>query len=154
MAAPAVPEVAPEAAAAQQGELFTSYDPVGAMGGLFAPALIRGYAPSEKAVADWTAANRMTREDVDAFRMPNPWTDPTQKTPADGVYSAGVPINQSYGDPRGMVDPNALRVWSQGGKYNAAARRDAIAQRLMANSIASAPKPAAPRVLDPYEGMM
>jgi len=135
MALPAVPEGA-AAAAVPQGELFQNYDPVGAMGGLFAPALIRGYAPSEKAVADWTAANQFSREDVDALRMPNLWADPSQKTPSDGVYSAGVPVNQSYGDPRGMVDPNALRVWAQGGKYDKGARRNAITQRLLENQVA------------------
>jgi hypothetical protein len=41
-----------------------------------------------------------------------------------------------YGDQRGIVDPEALRVLAQGGKYDFNARRDAIAQRLTANTAA------------------
>ena len=118
-----VPEQAPAA------DLFASYDPVGAMGGLFAPALIRGYAPSEQAVADWTAQNRgVTRADVDATRMPGDFTTSAARTPGDGVYGNGVPQQQAYGGS--SVDPLALRAWSQGGHYDPAARRAAIAARL------------------------
>lgn len=114
------------------GSVFENYNPEGAMNGLFAPAYIKGYAPSEEAVAAWTAANRsMTPEMVEASRMPNPVMAQDQGM---GRRQGGIPLNQSYGDPRGAVDPEALRVLAQGGKYDPAARRDAIAQRMATNA--------------------
>jgi len=51
--APPVPEFAPpppaEQAAPAMGSLFETYNPEGALSGLFAPAYIRGFAPSEDA---------------------------------------------------------------------------------------------------------
>jgi hypothetical protein len=109
--------------------MFANYDPTGSMGGLFAPAFIKGFAPSEQAVSAWEAANRgVTRADVDATRMPGDFTTSTERTPADGVYGTGVPQRQAYGG--GSVDPLALRAWAQGGKYDPNARRAAIAARL------------------------
>ena len=43
------------------------------------------------------------------------------------VGMAGVPLTQVYGDQRGQIDPEALRVLAQGGQYDFNARRDAIA---------------------------
>lgn len=133
------------------GNLFQTYDP-GSPSSLFAPAFIHGYKPSEDALAAWNATNHpITRDDVDALRMPNVYTPPSPKTAADGVYGAGVPINQMYGDARGAVDPAALRVLAQGGQYNVGARRDAIAARLAQNAALQAIP--APAPADPQAGM-
>jgi hypothetical protein len=135
MAVPAVVPDAPvpvpvdPAAAPATSSMFANYDPAGSMGGLFAPAFIKGFAPSEQAVAAWEAANRgVTRADVDATRMPGDFTTSAARTPGDGVYGNGVPQQQAYGG--GSVDPLALRAWAQGGKYDASARRAAIAAKL------------------------
>jgi hypothetical protein len=127
---PAVPDVsAVPISIDPQSDMATHYDPTGAMGGLFAPGFIRGYQPSEDAVMAWNAQNRgVTRADVDATRMPGDFTTSAARTPADGVYGSGVPQQQAYGG--GAVDPLALRAWAQGGKYDASARRAAIAARL------------------------
>lgn len=130
------------AADAAMGAIFENYDPVGAVNGLFAPAYIKGYAPSEQAVAAWNAANRgFTQADLEATRMPNEWVDPGggalagRAAFAGGPYGAGrVPNNLSFGDERGALDPEALRVLAQGGKYNSSARRNSIAQRLAENA--------------------
>jgi hypothetical protein len=148
--------IAAAVAAPQQGppvgNLFQTYDP-GSTSDLFAPAYIHGYKPSTDAVSAWMAANRgMTRADVDATRIAQPWTDPSKTLGGDGVYGGPIQANQVYGDSRGMVDPEALKVWSQGGHYDMNARRNAIAQRLADNAAAAgaAPPPAPP---DPTKGM-
>ena len=33
--------------------MYEDYDPQGSLGGLFAPAFLKGFAPSEKAVGDY-----------------------------------------------------------------------------------------------------
>lgn len=129
----------PTPPAQAMGNLFESYSPEGAMGGMFAPAYIKGYAPSEKAVADWQAANHgLTSADVDASRMPAEWTDPDAGVVSKfgmGPYGAGrIPDSMTLGAKGGSVDPEALRVLAQGGHYDMNARRDAIAQRLSSNS--------------------
>lgn len=142
-AAPAAPAEAPPP------DIFQSYLPEGAMGGLFAPGYIRGYAPSETAVANWTAANRsVTPQVLEQTRMPAAWVNPDeQQALATGMYggkgmsatgfdrygSGRIPNSLSFGLNQGPVDPEALRTMAQGGKYDIGARRDAIAQRLMAN---------------------
>lgn len=108
------------------GSLFDNYDPTGALNGMFAPAFIKGFAPSEKAVGDWNAANAgLTSADIDATRMPASWQAPT-------TNQYGTP-NVSLGDPRGTVDPEALRVAAQGGHYDKEARRNAIASQIATN---------------------
>lgn len=137
---------------APMGDLFQTYDPQGALNGLFAPAYIHGYAPSEKAVADWTDANRLTRAQVEDTRLPPEWRDPAagQNPPgvgAQGPYGAGgISNNLTFGDPRGSIDPAALKVMAQGGHYDIGARRDAIAARLAANAAAQKAAGAAPSV--------
>src|SRR5262245_21660823 len=100
------------------------YNPEGAMGGMFAPAYIAGYQPSMDAVAAWQAANRsMTPEMVEETRMPAAWQAPSSSSStadALGLKAAGMPGatsggGGSYGDPRGNVDPEALRILAQGG---------------------------------------
>lgn len=143
--------VLPPSSAAPIGNLFQTYDP-GSPSSLFAPAYIHGYKPSEDALSAWNATNHpLTRDDVDALRMPNLYTPASPKTPADGVYGAGVPINQMYGDARGAVDPAALRVLAQGGQYDVGARRNAIAARLAQNATLQAQP--APAPVDPQAGM-
>lgn len=101
------------------GSLFQSYDPKGAMNGMFAPAYIHGYAPSQTAVTNWNAAHHpLMNADIESTRMPR----------------AAGSTSQFHGDPRGAVDPEALRVLSQGGQYNMQARRDAIAARVAQNA--------------------
>lgn len=126
------------------GDLFKDYDPKGAMNGLFAPAYIKGFEPSEKAVAAWQTENYgLTPEMVDQTRMPNPWQPPANVDPTavaiamrtgGGTGVSGTNLN--LGDPKGSVDPEALRILAQGGKYNMSARRDAIAQQVAANTAA------------------
>ena len=137
-----VPAVAavPAVEGAPMGDLFQNYDPTGALNGMFAPAYIQGFKPAQEAVAAWNLANRgMTRSLVDELRMPAEWRDPNAGTfmgagVGGGPYGAGgIPNNISFGDSRGVVDPEALRVMAQGGKYDAGARRAAIAARILAN---------------------
>jgi hypothetical protein len=132
------------------GELFADYNPQGAMNGLFAPAYIHGYAPSEKAVADWNAQNHaITPQALEQTRMPQEWINPDELKTAGPMYgdkkgmsSAGydrygsgrIPDRMSLLDKGGIVDPEALRVMAQGGQYDMASRREAIAQRLAANA--------------------
>ena len=132
-----------EAAPPPIGDMFEGYNPEGALGGMFAPAYIKGFAPSEAAVAKWQAENHgLTPAMIDQTRMPNEWRDPNvgvTSVGGRGPYGAGqIPNNLSYGDPQGSVDPEALRIAAQGGKYDMNARRDAIAQRMLANSAAEA----------------
>jgi hypothetical protein len=132
--APAVPEPQPEAL----GELFRTYNPQGAAGGLFAPPHIAGYQPSQDAVAAWTKANRsMTWEDLESTRMPQAWRPSSGRSGGDGVYGPGMPLDMSFTDKRGTVDPLALKVLAQGGKYDLEARRRAIAERLLQNQYMS-----------------
>jgi hypothetical protein len=123
---PAALPVDPNAPPPQSNSVYQNYDPVGAMGGLFAPGYVHG------------------RDTVEASRMPGEYMDPTQMTRGDGVYGGPLPVNQSYGDKRGTVDPEALRIWAQGGKYDLDARRNAIAARVAANQAASAAVAARP----------
>jgi hypothetical protein len=136
---------------APEGDIFKSYDPQGGMGGMFAPGYIKGYAPSEDAVQKWTAENQgMNAGMIEQTRMPNEWVDPNAGVSpyaamglGMGPYGAGrIPNNLQF-NPNGSVDPEALRVAAQGGKYDMDARRNAIAQRVQSNAVASAPKPAA-----------
>jgi len=139
-------EAPPPATAPAPGSIFENYDPTGALGGMFAPAFIKGFAPSEKAVAAWQAEYRPGQEIIEQSRMPNLYVPPGDNplVGVDGVYSAGVPQKQSYGDPRGMVDPAALLAASQGGKYDIEARRSSIAARLAENARLQAPAALAP----------
>ena len=123
------------------GSLFENYDPIGALNGMFAPAYIHGFKPSNDAVAAWMAENHpLTNASVEDTRMPPEWRDPNAGTfmgagKGAGPYGAGgIPSNLQFGDPRGPIDPAALQVLAQGGKYDMAGRRDAIAARLLANT--------------------
>jgi hypothetical protein len=140
MAAP--PEAAPAAPANNApGNIFDGYQ-VGTVNDLFAPAYIKGYAPAEQALKAWTDYNRQGAGIIEQSRMPNLYVDPANNPTigADGVYGNGVPIKQTYGDSRGMVDPEALRIAAQGGHYDLDARRNAIAARLAENERLQAPK--------------
>jgi hypothetical protein len=130
--------------------LFVSYNPHGAAGGLFAPAYIHGYAPSEKAVADWQGQRGgLTHEMVaNDLLMPDEWKPPQQEQtrgggmtdvsgnfPGDGVYGgSNIPRNLVLGkNANGTVDVAALRALSHGTPYDVQGRRDSIAARLLAN---------------------
>ena len=119
---------------------FADYNPEGALGGMFAPAYIKGYAPSEQAVQAWTEQNQgIDRAMVDELRMPNEWRPPQKPKGYGDVYGAGrIPDQLRYGDDRGQVDPLALTASSQGGPYDVDARRAAIAKRVMENQQAQA----------------
>jgi len=155
--APPVPEFAPpspaEQAAPAMGSLFETYNPQGALSGLFAPAYIRGFAPSEDAVSQYYSqsgpGHRLSSDELDMTRMPAEYR-PTTYSRGDGVYGGPLPMTQTYGDPRGMIDPNALRAAAQGGRpYDMEARRAAIAARLAANAAAQGqPAAVAPVALD------
>lgn len=119
------------------------YDAVGALGGMFAPAYIAGNQQSQDAVQKWTAENQgMNAGMIDQTRMPPEWQQPEPANPYAGFggmgygnYGAGrIPNQLTFGDSRGPVDPEALRIASQGGKYDMNARRDAIAGRVLANT--------------------
>lgn len=131
------------AATPTMSEMFADYNPNGALNGTFAPAYVGGYAPSEQAVSAWAAQNRpINDQNIEDTRLPTEYMGNVPLSKADGVYGHGVPTRQSYLDPRGTVDPLALRVMAQGGSYNMDARRNAIAARLAANAAAAAPAPA------------
>jgi hypothetical protein len=140
MAAPPEP-AAPAPAKNAPGSIFEGYQ-VGTVNDMFAPAYIKGFAPSEEALKAWTAYNRQGAGIIDASRMPNLWQDPaaTQMSAGDGVYGGPMPLKQTYGDNRGQIDPEALRIASQGGHYDIDARRSAIAARLAENAALQAPK--------------
>jgi hypothetical protein len=151
MPASPVPEFAPpppaEQASPGMGSLFETYNPEGALGGMFAPAYIKGFAPSEAAVAQYYApgsmGHRLSSAELDLTRMPAEYR-PTTYSGGNGVYGGPLPMTQTYGDPRGMIDPDALRAAAQGGRpYDLEARRAAIAARLAANAAAQGqPAPA------------
>jgi hypothetical protein len=134
------------------GDLFDTYNPKGADNGLFAPAYIPGFQPSEDAVAAYNAANHAVTPDlVNQLRMPALWQPPSQNLPAmgGGPYGEGrIPQSQTLGDPLGQVDPAALTAMSQGGPYDVDARRAAIAQRLAQNAAAQAAY--VPPAVNPY----
>lgn len=96
---------------------MADYNPVGAMGGLFAPAFIHGDPQSEAATQAWMAKN---------WSMTNPMVEQTRQ-----------PVSFNTGNPAGMVDPEALRVLSQGGPYDMNARRAAIAAQVQAQQQAA-----------------
>jgi len=138
-AAEAVAEQAPAPFA--EAPMYANYDSQGALGGLFAPAYIKGYAPAEQAVQAWHNKNNpISYSDVDALRMPNAWQPPQPTNPYGGdVYGSGrIPDKLRYGDDRGEVDPLALISLSQGGPYDVEGRRNAIAKRLADNDAAQA----------------
>jgi hypothetical protein len=86
------------------------YDPVGAMGGLFAPAYIHGNPEAEAAAAKWQAENfAMTPAMVEATRGPST----TVTSPGGGIRTGGVTTTTIPGS----VDPAALKIMAQGGKY-------------------------------------
>jgi hypothetical protein len=87
--------------------------------------------------------------------MPAEWRDPTAGVTSPGgmgPYGAGrIPNNMTLTGSGGTVDPVALKILAQGGHYDMASRRDAIAQRLAANSAAqSAYDTARARPVSPY----
>jgi hypothetical protein len=120
------------------GSIYDDYDPQGALGGLFAPAFIKGFAPSEKAVSQWQAANHaLTPGMLDQTAMPAQWTPPTPTTATSAFrQGTGTGGNLNFGGNKPPVDPEALRVLAQGGVYDMAARRDAITQRILENAAA------------------
>jgi hypothetical protein len=139
VAAAIVAAAQPAASAAPKGDIYQTYNPQGAMGGLFAPAYIAGYKPSEDAVAAWTASHSgLSRADIEATRMPAAWQAPQAVNPLTNAYGAGrIPKNETFGDVRGIVDPLALQAQAQGTSYDIGARRAAIAQQIAANQAAS-----------------
>lgn len=105
------------------------YDPVGALGGLFAPAYIHGNPQSEDAVAAWMKAHySVTPDIINASRLPG-----------------------TGGNP-GPVDPNALIAAAQGGTYDPSARRDAIAAQVQAQQQAAAAPSTPVYPNSPYPG--
>ena len=126
------------------GSLFERYDPEGALGGLFAPAYIAGYAPSGQAVQAWQAQQRpVSANMIDELRMPEPFAYPNAANMyaaagAGNVYGEGrIPRNLTFGDRRGRVDPAVLRAAAMGGPIDVQSRRDAIAERVAANERAA-----------------
>lgn len=121
------------------GSLFDTYDPQGALGGLFAPAFIRGYAPSENAV-NARYMNRPTAYDIEASRLPPEFRSTAYgqslinpaRSQGSGPYNAGgIPGRMSFG--QGQIDANILRAASMGTPYDPTTRRNEIAQRLINN---------------------
>ncbi len=115
------------------------YDPVGAMGGLFAPAYIVGNPESEAAVAQWQATNHpLTPDMIEQTRGPSTTTTaPNTMGLRAGTVTTTTP---------GTVDPAALKVLAQGGKYDMNTRRNEIAAQIMATPAASAPATSVPAV--------
>ena len=87
---------------------------------LFAPS----FDPNDPAsVAVWEAWKRRN------LAMTRPLVEETRS-----------PVSFNTGDPRGMVDPEALRVHAQGGPYDMNARRNSIAAALVAQQAAPQPQ--------------
>ena len=131
------------------GSLFERYNPEGALGGLFAPAYVAGYEPSNQAVQTWMAQQRpVTANMIDELRLPEAYRNPPGTNPdapsqinlTGNQYGQGnIPANIKFGgDPRGPVDPLVLRAASQGGPVNVRQLRDRIAQRMAENAEAEA----------------
>ena len=123
------------------GNIYTDYNPKGAMGGLFAPAFIRGFAPAEEATDKWQQERAFSRQDVENTRMPYEWEAPQAINPMaamgggmGGYIGGNEPTRQTFGDKRGLVDVNALYSQAQGLPYDKEARRAAIAERVAANA--------------------
>lgn len=148
-----VPEAASPTAAADpalpMGDIFAQYK-AGTPQDMFAPAYIKGFAPSEKAVNAWTAWNRnVSPAMIDQLRMPNEWRGQSPMSGGNGVYGGPIPLNQTYGDPKGQIDIEALRTMAQGGHYDVEGRRNAIAARLAANQAGQAAAPVYPASVEP-----
>ena len=129
-----------------------TYNPNGAAGGLFAPAYIHGYAPSEQAVADWQASKGgLTRDMIDELRMPDgveataePARQERHARATASTAAATSPTPDAGTDPAGWSIRRRLRALSHGTSYDVGARRDAIAARLLANSKRRMPTAARP----------
>jgi len=142
-AAAAAPQQAGMGVAQQQanpnpnamGNIFDTYEPKGAMGGLFAPAYIRGFGASEDAVQGWMKDRRLPSNQIDQTAMPGVWHDP--RIAGKSPYKGGqIPLSSNL-TGRGAVDPEALRAASMGGfTYDMDARRAAIATRVAENAAA------------------
>jgi hypothetical protein len=125
--------------ASPMGDIFAQYQP-GQQTDLFAPAYIKGYAPAEAALSKWNAYNHNVAPGmIDELRMPNEYQGPSPMSGGNGVYGGPIPLKQTYGDPKGQIDVEALRAMSQGGHYDVEGRRNAIAARLAANAVAATP---------------
>ena len=127
-AIPAVQSPAPprprQHAGSAMGDLFENYDPQGAMDGLFAPAYIQGYAPSEKAVAEWQAQNHAD-DAGDARRRCGCRTEWTRPQRADHGErrtilrrAARIPNNLRFVDRAGHGRPGGAAALAQGGQYD------------------------------------
>jgi hypothetical protein len=127
--------------------IFDNYDPVGALGGKFAPAYIHGYAPSEQAVGDWMKKNFSVTPDIieQSRGVPTLPTGAAAPLPANPFKSQGItdaeyyarngvrqPTTFDYTQNKGPVDANALRAYAQGSPYDINARRNAIAAQIVA----------------------
>ena len=83
------------------------------------------------------------RDDPTKVAALQTWTDKNQSMTNPLVEETRMPTTVNVGDPRGMVDPVALRVLAQGGAYDMNARRNSIAAQVQANQQAAAAAPAA-----------
>jgi hypothetical protein len=92
-----------------------------APGELFAPAWIKGNPQAEQAVNDWQQKY---------FAVNN-----------DTVNASRAPATFGTGNAAGAVDYNALIAMAQGGLYDPAARRNAIAAQVQANQAAAPQQP-------------
>ena len=130
-------------------ESSTPYDPVGALGGLFAPAYNRADPLSVEAVTRWTQERTMSPEQLEATRMAAEFRDPEEgvlfpgspglQATYGGIYGEHrIPTNTAHGLEKGILDPQALKAMAQGLKYDPATRNQAIAARLASNEMAKA----------------
>jgi len=127
-----------------------AYNPEGELGGMFAPPHIAGDPVANAAVQKWMGENwgAVTNANIDQTRMPMPigGSGESRSVP----YGGTIANTQAFGDKRGALDPEALRVLAQGGKYDMAGRRNAIAAQLVANN---APTPSATPATDTPQQM-
>jgi hypothetical protein len=127
-------------------KLDANYNQQGAMGGLFAPAYVPGYAPSEQALTSWQSGRGLTGSQVDQTTIPAPWAPPQDNDPyamarmgmggGMGIYGPNLAGSKSQFGMKESVDPNALRAAAQNTPYDFAGRRGQVAQQLMANQAA------------------
>lgn len=129
----------PVQAAPTQGP--KNYDPQGAMGGLFAPAYIAGYAPSSQAVAAYQSGRagggNLSAADLESTRMPMP-------AGGSGQVSGSYPWTQygpnltggNFAFGEGSIDPAALQAAAYNQPYDLQARRDQVAAALQQQNAA------------------
>ena len=98
---------------AAPGSLFESYNPEGALGGLFAPAYVAGYAPSNQAVQTWMETNRpISPSLIDELRLPEAYRLPVLLCSVEGLSQeeAARRLGWTPGSLKGRLERGRKRL--------------------------------------------